>query len=228
MAKSYYEILDISADAEAPEIRRAYRNVLRKYHPDLNPNQRKAAKRSRQLNAALGVLTNPTERARYDAKLERIEKREKKAKEKSKQRNSRQNTRSTEGETNTKQKPKQKQKPSSRNRTNRQPGPRPGFKQRSAKSSTRHSSGKKRQQPEAPKWKKKRARKRPAKKSSAYRWSRPAKTFKHTPKPGLGFQHGLGIGIFVGTVLIILLLALLVLLGMIEFKLDQSLIGFFA
>jgi curved DNA-binding protein CbpA len=224
MAKSYYEILDISADAEAPEIRRAYRNVLRKYHPDLNPNQRKAAKRSRQLNAALGVLTNPAERARYDAKLERIEKREKKAKEKSKRRNSRQNTRSTEGETNTKQKPKQKQKPSSRNRTNRQPGPRPGFKQRSAKSSTRHSSGKKRQQPEVPKWKKKRARKRPAKKSPAYRWSRPAKTFKHTPKPELGFQHGLGIGIFVGTVLIILLLALLVLLGMIEFKL----IGFFA
>jgi curved DNA-binding protein CbpA len=224
MAKSYYEILDISADAEAPEIRRAYRNVLRKYHPDLNPNQRKAAKRSRQLNAALGVLTNPAERARYDAKLERIEKRKKKAKEKSKQRNSQQNTRSTEGETNTKQKPKQKQKPSSRNRTNRQPGPRPGFKQRSAKSSTRHSSGKKRQQPEVPKWKKKRARKRPAKKSPAYRWSRPAKTFKHTPKPELGFQHGLGIGIFVGTVLIILLLALLVLLGMIEFKL----IGFFA
>jgi curved DNA-binding protein CbpA len=224
MAKSYYEILDISADAETPEIRRAYRNVLRKYHPDLNPNQRKSAKRSRQLNAALGVLTNPAERARYDAKLERIEKREKKAKEKSKRRNSRQNTRSTEGETNTKQKPKQKQKPSSRNRTNRQPGPRPGFKQRSAKSSTRHSSGKKRQQPEVPKWKKKRARKRPAKKSPAYRWSRPAKTFKHTPKPELGFQHGLGIGIFVGTVLIILLLALLVLLGMIEFKL----IGFFA
>ncbi|MGY8749803.1 MAG: J domain-containing protein [Pirellulales bacterium] len=219
MAKSYYEILDISADAETPEIRRAYRNVLRKYHPDLNPNQRKSAKRSRQLNAALGVLTNPAERARYDAKLERIEKREKKAKEKSKRRNSRQNTRSTEGETNTNQKPKPKPKPSSSNRTNRQPGPRPGFKQRSANSSTRHSSGKKHQRPEAPKWKKKRGRKRPAKKSPAYRWSRSAKTFKHTPKPELGFQHGLGIGIFVGTVLIILLLALLVFGGMIEFSL---------
>ena len=93
MAKSYYELLDISADAKEPEIRRAYRNVLRKYHPDLHPNQRRAAKRSRQLNAALGVLTNPAERTRYDAKLERIEKRKKKAEEKSKRRNSSQNTR---------------------------------------------------------------------------------------------------------------------------------------
>ena len=151
MAKSYYEILEISDDAKEPEIRRAYRNVLRKYHPDLHPNQRKAAKRSRQLNAALGVLTNPAERARYDAKLKRIERRKKRAEEKAKRKNSSQNSHSTYRKTYS----NPKRKTSSGNRANRQPGPRPGFKQRSTNGSTRHTTGKKQQRSKSPKWKKK-------------------------------------------------------------------------
>ena len=208
MAKSYYELLDISADAKDPEIRRAYRSVLRKYHPDLHPNQRKAAKRSRQLNAALGVLTNRAERARYDAKLKRIEKRKKRAEEKSKRRNSKSH----------KTDPNQKRKSSSRKTSHRQPGPRPGFKQRSANGSTKHSTKKTRRQPQAPKWEKKPEWKRTRKKAGNTSWSRRAKPFRHSPKPDLDYQHGLAIGLFVGAVLIILLLALLVALGLVELK----------
>eukprot|EP01047_Picozoa_sp_COSAG01_P001032 COSAG01_NODE_21_length_38221_cov_1796.647028_22_plen_226_part_00 len=224
MAKSYYEILEISDDAKEPEIRRAYRNVLRKYHPDLHPNQRKAAKRSRQLNAALGVLTNPAERARYDAKLKRIERRKKRAEEKAKRKSSSQNSHSTYRKTYS----NPKRKTSSGNRANRQPGPRPGFKQRSTNGSTRHTTGKKQQRSKSPKWEKKPERKRNRKKPNASRWNRSAEPFKHIPQPELDYQHGLAIGIFVGAVLIILLLALLVLLGLVELKmLDRSLIEFF-
>lgn len=225
MAKSYYEILEINSDAKESEIRRAYRNVLRKYHPDLHPNQRKAAKRSRQLNAALGVLTNPAERARYDAKLKRIERRKKRAEEKAKRKNSSQNSQTTYRKTYS----RPNRQTSSSNRANRQPGPRPGFKQRSANGSTKNATGKKQQRPKSPKWEKKPERKRSRKKTNAPRWNRPAQPFKHTPKPELDYQHGLAIGIFVGAVLIILLLALLVLLGLVELKmLDRSLIEFFA
>lgn len=225
MAKSYYEILDISSDAKEPEIRRAYRNVLRKYHPDLHPNQRKAAKRSRQLNAALGVLTNPAERARYDAKLKRIEKRKKRAEEKAKRTTSGANTNSSYHRTNS----NQKRNTSSSNRAYPQPGPRPGFKQRSANGSAKNATGKKHKRPNAPKWEKKPERKRTRKRSASSRWTRSAKPFKHTPKPELDYQHGLAIGIFTGAVLVILLLALLVLLGLVELKmLNRSLIEFFA
>ena len=74
--KSYYEILGIKSDSTDEEIRTAYRKTIRRYHPDLNPDKRKYGKRTRQLNVALEVLTNPTLRKRYDEKLERIGKAE--------------------------------------------------------------------------------------------------------------------------------------------------------
>ena len=214
MAKSYYEILEISADAKEPEIRRAYRNVLRKCHPDLHPNQRRAAKRSRQLNAALGVLTNPAERARYDAKLKRIESRKKRAEEKAKRKNSSPNSHSTYRKTYS----NSNRQTSFNKGADRQPGPRPGFKQRSANGSTKNTTGKKQRRPQTQKWKKKPAWKRSRKKSNYPRWNRPAKKFKHTRKPVLDYEHGLAIGIFVGGVLAILSLALLVILGLVELK----------
>ena len=89
--------------------------------------------------------------------------------------------------------------------------------------------GKKHKRPNGPKWKKKPERKRNRKRPASSRWTRPAQPFKHTPKPELDYQHGLAIGIFVGAVLVILLLALLVLLGLVELKmLNRSLIEFFA
>ena len=107
--------------------------------------------------------------------------------------------------------------------------PRPGFKQRSANGSANNATGKKHKRPNGPKWKKKPERKRNRKRPASSRWTRPAQPFKHTPKPELDYQHGLAIGIFVGAVLVILLLALLVLLGLVELKmLNRSLIEFFA
>ena len=70
IAKSYYEILEIPNDSCETEIRTAYRKIIRRYHPDLNPDKKKSEKRTRQLNVALEVLTNPVQRRRYDKKLE--------------------------------------------------------------------------------------------------------------------------------------------------------------
>ena len=72
MAKSYYEILEVVSKASEAEIRKAYRTKMREFHPDLNPEKAKAHKRSRELNVALEVLTNPAKRKRYDEKLQRL------------------------------------------------------------------------------------------------------------------------------------------------------------
>ncbi len=72
MPKSYYEILDVKPDASDGEIRRAYRKKIREFHPDLNPEKARADKRSRELNIALEVLTDPAKRKRYDEQLERM------------------------------------------------------------------------------------------------------------------------------------------------------------
>ena len=71
MALSYYDILGIESDAQESEIRRAYRRVRKKYHPDLHPNDEKSARRSRELNLALETLLDPRKRERYDRLLER-------------------------------------------------------------------------------------------------------------------------------------------------------------
>ena len=70
--RSYYDILGLPSTASTDEIRRAYRKVIREYHPDLNPDQVKADRRSRELNAALDTLTHPGKRVRYDRQLERL------------------------------------------------------------------------------------------------------------------------------------------------------------
>ncbi len=62
----YYKVLGISKDATAKDIKKAYRKLARKYHPDVNPNDKAAEKKFKELNEANEVLSNPENRKKYD------------------------------------------------------------------------------------------------------------------------------------------------------------------
>jgi curved DNA-binding protein len=62
----YYEILGINKNASADDIKKAYRKLARKHHPDLNPNDKEANKKFQQLNEANEVLSDPEKRKKYD------------------------------------------------------------------------------------------------------------------------------------------------------------------
>jgi len=64
--KDYYEILGVGRDATPQEIKRAYRKLARKYHPDLNPDDPQAEARFKELNEAQEVLSDPEKRKKYD------------------------------------------------------------------------------------------------------------------------------------------------------------------
>lgn len=66
MALDYYDILGISPKAEAGEIKKAYRLLALKWHPDRNPGDFKAKERFLQLGEAYRVLSDPARRAAYD------------------------------------------------------------------------------------------------------------------------------------------------------------------
>ncbi|HDO21891.1 MAG TPA: molecular chaperone DnaJ [Nitrospirae bacterium] len=66
MAKDYYEILGVSKNASQDEIKKVYRKLARKYHPDLNPGDKKAEKKFKSLSEAYAVLGDPRKRKEYD------------------------------------------------------------------------------------------------------------------------------------------------------------------
>lgn len=62
----YYTVLGISKTATQDEIKKAYRKLARKHHPDLNPNNEEAAQKFKELNEANEVLSDPEKRKKYD------------------------------------------------------------------------------------------------------------------------------------------------------------------
>ena len=62
----YYKTLEIPKSATAADIKKAYRRLARKYHPDLKPNDKEAERKFKELNQANEVLSNPENRKKYD------------------------------------------------------------------------------------------------------------------------------------------------------------------
>jgi curved DNA-binding protein len=62
----YYKVLGLEKSASQDDIKKTYRKLARKYHPDLNPNDKEANKKFQQINEANEVLSDPEKRKKYD------------------------------------------------------------------------------------------------------------------------------------------------------------------
>ncbi len=62
----YYKVLGVNKNATKEEIRKAYRKLARKYHPDVNPNDKEANRKFQEINEANEVLGDPEKRKKYD------------------------------------------------------------------------------------------------------------------------------------------------------------------
>ena len=70
MAKDYYETLGVSKDATADDIKKAYRVLVKKYHPDLHPGDKECAEKFKEINEANEVLSDEKKRKQYDFERE--------------------------------------------------------------------------------------------------------------------------------------------------------------
>ncbi|MFW5659651.1 MAG: DnaJ domain-containing protein, partial [Bacteroidota bacterium] len=64
--RDYYEVLGVDKGADQKEIKKAYRRLARKYHPDRNPDDDSAAEKFREVSEAYEILTDSEKRAAYD------------------------------------------------------------------------------------------------------------------------------------------------------------------
>jgi molecular chaperone DnaJ len=65
--RDYYEVLGVSKDSSADEIKKAYRKLAKKYHPDMNPGDAEAEQNFKEVNEAYDVLSDDDKKAKYDA-----------------------------------------------------------------------------------------------------------------------------------------------------------------
>lgn len=66
--KDYYKVLNVSTDATKDEIKKAFRSLAKKYHPDRNANDKEALRKFQEVNEAYEVLSNEEARKQYDNK----------------------------------------------------------------------------------------------------------------------------------------------------------------
>src|SRR5258708_5841573 len=64
--KDYYKTLSVARDASADDIKKAFRKLARKYHPDVNPGDKKAEEKFKEINEAYEVLSDQDKRRKYD------------------------------------------------------------------------------------------------------------------------------------------------------------------
>jgi len=64
--RDYYEVLGVERDADAADLKHAYRELARKYHPDINPGVAQAEDKFKEINEAYAVISDDKARARYD------------------------------------------------------------------------------------------------------------------------------------------------------------------
>ncbi len=67
MARSYYDILGVKKTASQDEIKKSYRKLARKYHPDINPGNKEAEAKFKEISEAYAVLSDKTKRKEYDS-----------------------------------------------------------------------------------------------------------------------------------------------------------------
>src|SRR3990172_126908 len=65
-ARSFYDVLGVRRDASDKDMRQAYRRLARKHHPDVNPGDKAAEERFKEINRAYEVLSDSEKRAKYD------------------------------------------------------------------------------------------------------------------------------------------------------------------
>ena len=64
--RDYYEVLGLSKSASDDEIKKAYRKLAKKYHPDMNPGEKAAEESFKEVNEAYSVLSDPDKKSKYD------------------------------------------------------------------------------------------------------------------------------------------------------------------
>ena len=64
--RDYYEVLGLSKGASNDEIKKSYRQLAKKYHPDLNPDNKEAEAKFKEVNEAYEILSDPGKKEKYD------------------------------------------------------------------------------------------------------------------------------------------------------------------